>query len=38
MATKKKKRRRFAPEYKAEVVALIRKGGKTAGQSLVIST
>ncbi len=32
MATKKKGRRRFAPEYKAEVVALMRKSGKTAGQ------
>jgi transposase-like protein len=31
MATKKK-RRRFTPEYKAEVVALVRKGEKTAGQ------
>lgn len=34
MATKKKqKRRRFTPEYKAEVVTLVRKGGKTAGQA-----
>jgi transposase len=32
MAAAKKKRRRFTPEYKAEVVALVRKGGKTAGQ------
>ena len=32
MASKKKKRRRFTPEYKAEVVALMQKGGKTAGQ------
>ena len=32
MATKKKGRRHFAPEYKAEVVALMRKSGKTAGQ------
>jgi len=31
MATKKK-RRSFTPEYKAEVVALVRKGGKSAGQ------
>ena len=28
----KKKRRHFTPEYKAEVVALVRKGGKTIGQ------
>jgi transposase len=28
----KKKRRHFTPEYKAEVVALVRKGGKTVGQ------
>ena len=28
----KKKRRTFTPEYKAEVVALVRKGGKSAGQ------
>jgi transposase-like protein len=28
----KKRRRHFTPEYKAEVVALIRKSGKTAGQ------
>jgi transposase len=32
MAAKKRKRRHFTPEYKAEVVALVRKGGKTAGQ------
>src|SRR5678815_2852654 len=32
MAASKKKRRHFTPEYKAEVVALVRKGGKTAGQ------
>ena len=32
MASKKKKRRRFTREYKAEVVALMQKGGKTAGQ------
>jgi transposase len=32
MATKRKGRRRFTPEYKAEVVALMRKSGKTAGQ------
>jgi transposase len=32
MASKKKTRRRFTPEYKAEVVALMRKSGKTAGQ------
>ena len=32
MATKRKGRRHFAPEYKAEVVALLRKSGKTAGQ------
>ena len=32
MATKKKGRRHFTPEYKAEVVALMRKSGKTAGQ------
>ena len=32
MATKKQKRRRFTPEYKKEVVALVQKGGKTAGQ------
>lgn len=31
MATKKK-RRSFTPEYKAEVVALVRKGGKSVGQ------
>jgi transposase-like protein len=31
-ASKKKKRRAFTREYKAEVVALVRKGGKTAGQ------
>lgn len=28
----RKKRRTFTPEYKAEVVALVQKGGKTAGQ------
>lgn len=28
----KRKRRHFTPEYKAEVVALVRKNGKTAGQ------
>jgi transposase len=28
----KKKRRHFTPEYKAEVVALFRKGGRTAGE------
>jgi len=28
----KKKRRHFTPEYKAEVVELFRKSGKTAGQ------
>ena len=28
----KKQRRHFTPEYKAEVVALVRKSGKTAGQ------
>ena len=28
----KKKRRHFTPEYKAEVVRLVRTGGKTAGQ------
>ncbi len=32
MASKKKRRRHFTPEYKAEVVALMRKTGKTAGQ------
>ena len=32
MATKRK-RRHFTPEYKAEVVRLIRTGGKTAGQA-----
>jgi transposase len=31
MATKKT-RRRFTPEYKAEVVRLVRTGGKKAGQ------
>jgi transposase len=31
MATKKT-RRRFTPEYKAEVVRLVRTGGKRAGQ------
>jgi transposase-like protein len=30
--TTKKKRRHFTPEYKAEVVRLVRTGGKTAGQ------
>ena len=29
---KKQKRRHFTPEYKAEVVALFRKSGKTAGE------
>jgi transposase-like protein len=29
----KKKRRHFTPEYKAEVVRLVRAGGKTAGQA-----
>jgi transposase len=28
----KKKRRHFTPEYKSEVVRLVRTGGKTAGQ------
>jgi len=28
----KKQRRHFTPEYKAEVVALVRKSGKSAGQ------
>jgi transposase-like protein len=28
----KKKRRYFTPEYKAEVVALMRKSGKTVGE------
>ncbi len=28
----RKKRRSFTPEYKAEVVALVQKGGKTPGQ------
>jgi len=32
MATKRKKRRHFTPEYKAEVVRLVQTGGKTAGQ------
>ena len=32
MASKKKTRRSFTREYKAEVVALMQKGGKTAGQ------
>ncbi len=32
MASKKQKRRRFTPEYKMEVVALMHKSGKTAGQ------
>lgn len=31
-ARKSQKRRHFTPEYKAEVVELFRKGGKTAGQ------
>src|SRR4051794_25552123 len=29
----KKKRRHFTPEYKAEVVRLVRGGGKTASQA-----
>ena len=29
----KRKRRHFTPEYKAEVVRLVRTGGKTAGQA-----
>ncbi len=29
----KKKRRHFTPEYKAEVVRLVRTGAKTAGQA-----
>jgi transposase len=32
MAAAKRQRRSFTPAYKAEVVALVRKGGKTAGQ------
>lgn len=28
----KRKRRHFTPEYKAEVVALVRKSGKSVGQ------
>jgi transposase len=32
MAAKKKRRRHFTSEYKAEVVALFRKSGKTAGE------
>lgn len=32
MASKKRKRRRFTPEYKAEVVELIRTSGKSIGQ------
>jgi transposase-like protein len=32
MATKKKKRRHFTPEYKSEVVQLVQTGGKTAGR------
>ena len=28
----RRERRRFAPEYKAEVVALVRSSGKTVGQ------
>jgi transposase len=31
-AAAKRKRRHFTPEYKAEVVELCRKSGKTAGQ------
>ena len=33
MATRKKKRRHFTPEYKAEVVRLVQTGGKTARQA-----
>jgi len=33
MAAKKRKRRHFNPEYKAEVVRLVRSGAKTAGQA-----
>ncbi len=33
MAAKKRKRRHFTPEYKAEVVRLVRSGAKTAGQA-----
>jgi len=33
MAAKKRKRRQFKPEYKAEVVRLVRSGAKTAGQA-----
>jgi len=32
MATKKKKRRHFTPEYKSEVVQLVETGGKSVGQ------
>jgi len=32
MGTKKKTRRHFTPEYKAEVVRLVQAGEKTAGQ------
>ncbi len=32
MGTKKRARRHFTPEYKAEVVALVQKSGKTVGQ------
>jgi transposase len=32
MGTKRKQRRSFTPEYKAEVVALVQKGDRTAGQ------
>ena len=32
MGSKKKKRRSFTPEYKAEVVRLVATGDKTAGQ------
>jgi transposase-like protein len=31
MATKKKKRRHFTPEYKSEVVRLVQTGGKSVG-------
>ncbi len=34
MATKKKKRRHFTPEYKAGVVELFRKSGKIGGRGL----
>ena len=33
MATKKRKRRKFTAEYKAEVVRLVQGGGKTAGEA-----